>query len=113
MNVFRCAWYNFCVWLQFVNDRTLLSLVFLIQTAVYFFLGPLVGYLLDKFGRAWEFMLAGGVSTAVAYLLMGPSPIFPASASTLWVVIIGCIFMGCGVAFQLIPPFGKNLKTAM
>ncbi|XP_055352330.1 MFS-type transporter SLC18B1-like [Paramacrobiotus metropolitanus] len=98
---------------QFVPQQILLSLVFMIPTAVYFFSAPLIGYALDRFGRAWEFILAGGVFSVVAYLLMGPSPIFPADLHRLWLIIIGNVCMGFGVGMQLIPPFGKNLQTAI
>ncbi|GAU99732.1 hypothetical protein RvY_10688 [Ramazzottius varieornatus] len=97
-----------------LSNFTLLSLVFLIPTAVYLFSSPLLGFFLDRFGRAWECILLGGLFTVVGYLLMGPSPIFPARLhDMLWVNIIGNIFMGLGVGLQLIPPFGKNLKTAI
>ncbi|XP_014661896.1 PREDICTED: MFS-type transporter SLC18B1-like isoform X2 [Priapulus caudatus] len=53
-----------------------IGLLFLLMSGAYAFSAPLWGYIGDKIGYPLQMMIAGCVFTALAFLFVGPSPIF-------------------------------------
>ncbi|XP_041361318.1 MFS-type transporter SLC18B1-like [Gigantopelta aegis] len=79
----------------------LVGLVFLCGAGMYGFTAPLWGWLSDTKGFVKSLVIVGNIISCVAYILMGPSPLFPFFPYELWLIIVSLllvgIFLGCAI----------------
>ncbi|XP_055345427.1 MFS-type transporter SLC18B1-like [Paramacrobiotus metropolitanus] len=97
---------------EFHISPGLVGAIFLLPSVLYFICAPFLGVIVDRRGRALEFITLGAIISGSCYLFMGPAP-FMHLQGKLWVLIIANIILGLGTCGQLIPPFGKNLEATI
>ncbi|XP_056020467.1 MFS-type transporter SLC18B1-like [Ostrea edulis] len=91
---------------------SLIGLMFLICGLMHSITGPLYGYVIDKKGYVMSTMTMGSLTTAIAYLLMGPTPLIDMLPFEIWSVILSLFLLGVGLAGVIIPTFSGLMESA-
>ncbi|KAF5270492.1 hypothetical protein FQA39_LY08370 [Lamprigera yunnana] len=95
----------------FALSSVILGVMFVINGAVYAISAPCFGVLCDTNVKQKVIIIIGTVLVAAGFCLVGPAPFIPAK-NTLWVIILGLILHGLGMAAQLVASFSDALQVS-
>ncbi|GAB6030220.1 hypothetical protein CHUAL_005895 [Chamberlinius hualienensis] len=94
-----------------VTPKTV-GLIFLGMAGSYSITCPIIGKIVDKWGKEVILMATGLILTSVCLFLMGPATIFPFLPRNLTLNVIGLVFMGITIGVGFIPTLQNMLDSA-
>ncbi|XP_071481859.1 MFS-type transporter SLC18B1-like [Diadema antillarum] len=96
----------------FTRSATIVGLLFLLAGGCYAISSPIWGYLAEQFKISRLLVILGSIMSAVAFLLMGPSPLLDLP-NELWIICVSLFLAGVFVSASVIASFTDFYLAAL
>ncbi|XP_070209139.1 MFS-type transporter SLC18B1-like isoform X1 [Littorina saxatilis] len=88
---------------QFNLSAAVVGALFMIMAAMYCIFSPFIGWLSDRTGIVYPYLIIGCIFNAASLLIVGPTPLLPFAHPELWLVVISLFMFGPAVGAAVIP----------
>ncbi|CAH1105614.1 unnamed protein product [Psylliodes chrysocephalus] len=97
---------------SFFLPPIILGLMFIINGGIYAMTAPGFGWLCDRAYSPKWITVSGCFLVAAGFCMIGPAPVIPVE-KTLWLIMLGLVLHGLGMAAQLVASFTDALRTTV